>query len=189
MDRQLRARPNDVNTLMRAGRLSRDRVAMAAYLGDLRALEAGVEPWQADEPPGPWQWPVRFVLRYGPLTPRQRVGLVGICAEHAPLSGTGRKTMKVVWRWCRGEATAKEVSAATGIVGKRPRRGDLSEVYKLVEGIVTGNTVLAIQSYTGVTLPASAGEARVHQEAKQAELIAEALLDPAWLPEAIPVGS
>lgn len=82
MDSELRANPDDLVALLRAGRLSRERVAMAAYLGDQRALATGVEPWEPPEPGSPVE-KLTQAMRHGNLTEREQGRLLLHLARQA----------------------------------------------------------------------------------------------------------
>ena len=105
VDEHLRANPNDLVALMRAGRLSAERVAMAAYLGDERALPTGVKPWVPPGDRGVGSTTQRL-LGAG-LTHRERVWLACLCAERlgkrqggAPESIEAIRAMQLVsTRW------------------------------------------------------------------------------------------
>ena len=206
VDEQLRANPDDLVALMRAGRLSRERVAMAAYLGDERAAATGVEPWvpvYSDwthrSGPAPLSWEV---VGFGELTKRQRVWLAAICAERA-LEHFPRLREDQVWShllklaraWCRSEGSDAERQAASLAA---PAEADQFEAAGF-----TPNQEAAAWSAVQVleaTLPyedlrsrtleavASAIAARSHEDKRdaeqawQAQAMAAVLLDPTWPP-------
>jgi hypothetical protein len=108
VDAQLRANPQDLTTLLRAGRLSPLRVALAAYLGDQRALATGGEPWErAGDELGRWTWPARYVLQHADLSQRERVWLGAACAQRAVQEHSPEPELlaflEAVRAWCCGD--------------------------------------------------------------------------------------
>jgi hypothetical protein len=99
---------------LRAGQLSAERVALAAYLGH---PSAGLvtSPW---EPPQELNtWPAQVVVTLAPLSLPQRVWLACLCAEHAlavalPDRREPIAALASARRWCRGEVEAEEVVAS-----------------------------------------------------------------------------
>jgi hypothetical protein len=124
VDEQLRAKPDDVLTLLRAGRLTADRVAMAAYLGDERALATGVQPWvvpDADDEQIRTTNPMYRFLRRGVLSRRERVWLACLLAERVVQRGWPghlglQRAISTARRWCQGEVTPQEALEAAGQV-------------------------------------------------------------------------
>lgn len=124
MDEQLRRleRTNEVSVLdwLRAGRLAPAHVALAAYLGDPRALATGVQPW-APTSSASVRFPVACVVSEAELTDRQRVWLActavlprrqlppGPGPLQARLTELGGAVFDAVCRWCEGRADLRAV--------------------------------------------------------------------------------
>ena len=118
MDEQLRAQPDDLVALMRAGRLTPERMAMAAYLGEARALATGVEPWKPVRRRHRRRlgvdWPARIFVECAPLPPKARVWFAALAAGRA-LEGWGAASEDAalghaaVVRWCVGDAGIEDL--------------------------------------------------------------------------------
>ena len=190
MDEQLRANPDDLVALMRAGRLSRERVAMASYLGDERALATGVKPWRPPRARPEWVSPARFLMHHAALTHRQRVWLACLCCEHVLDTEESKlaaeAALSVTRRWCLGKADWHEVYRA-----HNPLDADSSVAFRLAPTVIDaglgpdserlaspGSCAGAVKSAEG-SRPIEEREA---EQAWQAQAIAAVLLDPTWPP-------
>lgn len=102
-----------VTELLRLGRLDPKHVSIAAYLGDERAIHAGlmvpkstlaeIEAKDARD-----LWPARLALLYGDFTARQSCWLACLVAEHPVSCGPGSYgagLIEAARAWCRGFVT------------------------------------------------------------------------------------
>lgn len=191
VDEQLRANPDDLVALMRAGRLAPERVAMAAYLGDERALATGVEPWV---PPPSYRTSVTArLLEAGGLTRREGVWLACLCAERRLSLDDGgpesAEAMRVTRAWCRGQADESEVVAVLSAVTQA------EDVAGPTGGPTSGRTAAILATSTALSDWTSEDETDTPanvallvalrdpaEQAWQAQAIAAVLLDPEWPP-------
>lgn len=211
MDEELRAHPDDLVALMRAGRLSPERVAMAAYLGDARALATGLEPWKPAYPL--WiiagrharPWPARVLLTgRSSLTTRERAWLLCLCAEHAVAKGWSHgpeaaETLQAVRRWCRGEAPADDAYACARALAQVVDRLEARIRASLIDAEAIHGRNAGSAVYHAAILAASeflepadepidasiayaAEVGGASEEAWQDQAIAAVLLDPNWPP-------
>lgn len=190
VDEQLRANPDDLVVLMRAGRVSPERVAMAAYLGDERALATGVETWAAGDDGA--QSRARSVIRLGQLSKRARVWLVTACASHAvpPEAEEIHRFLQRVEQWCRGlsdqiHLTPTAAEAIQDSEGKGWRLKTHEDPWRL-SFVPFGLSQAAAGTKDAeklllATLDTVTGDDEAEQ-AWQAQAIAAALLDPDWPP-------
>jgi hypothetical protein len=210
MDEQLRANPADLVALMRAGRLSPERVAMAAYLGDERALATGVEPWEPPKKRQKKHGLARPVLRFGDLTDRQRVWLACLCVRgmldrHWRGEGLPQLTeaLELTRAWCRGEVVA-EADQARALGAPAFALGELDvddDPEETVAGQVSHAVSFVVEAAFGapptnptyqrptedclraIDAALSVADAEgADDEPWQAQALADGLLDPAWPP-------
>lgn len=172
VDEDLRAKPGDLVTLMRAGRLSLDRVALAAFLGDPRAMATGVAAWTP--PSAPYtvpHSPSYKVLRWGQLSRRARVWLAATLAEAEVNDPSAMTVLQIIKQWCRGEVYA-------GAVEDAANRLDSTDSWAaaLVSASVVSEDEDAHEEFGfwAVCYPDAADW--------QAKAIAPVLLDPNWPP-------
>ena len=197
-------------TLVRAGRLTAERVALAGYLDDARALATGIAPWvPAAAERGVWK--ARLLLSQHEFSPKQLVWLVSLCVEVARENWSGGSELDdaiaLVRRWCTADVPDAELQAGSQTMAQAassqpvlrsesqvgaPPGSDSDVVHP------TGAAAFNLLCATFSKSPASdaliavtlAGSYSLTVQDRQAEAVAQALLDPSWPPwapgEAVP---
>lgn len=198
MDSELRANQDDLVALLRAGRLSHERVAMAAYLGDERALLTGVEPWEPPEPLPEWCWRARFVLLFGDLTSQECAWLSALVSARAidglwPDDSIPAIAVRATRAWCLGEGTEADASEAAKsawqVAFLASREAESSKRSRAaLAAMETAHAATPERERaggaagSGALEAARAGDDYAAEQSWQARAIADVLLDPSWPP-------